>query len=466
MNIYNINIKLKQVSPMLHFQGREDGATIRATELKPKLDRFILSWIAFENSKITWDKDALNSETLMLNNCVKELIKEHQDWFIDKTGEKHALNYKVRIIAGNRLNNIKDKCFGNAGYVLKQNKHEYSYYESIFIKIKCFNESLKNKIIELFPLFIDSTAFGLQQGKGYGNYRVKKIDDKVIDYSIEENIIKIKDHFSKDNDDLLIYKLKLTKGLDYVAVLNAIANYNRYLKSGLRYGRNYPSVLMKKYLKMDEKKREIINEKKAMKHKLAKNYNIDRLIRKDFQGKSIDIDNNMNASYDEEKVYYTRGILGFAPTYTYHLSVEENKDAFNKLPVNKQGVKKMFEKSFEVQAKIEKKEISRFPSPIHFHLHKNYSTVYLIIRNYQILKLQKYDTEIKFKEKFYDNEKQKNTREAIVINANILNQDQFDCKSFFEVAGLNEKISIAEIKDASGKIYKGLYYLKEVKGVK
>ena len=461
MNIYNINIELKQVSPMLHFQGREDGATIRATELKPKLDRFILSWIAFENSKITWDKDALNSETLMLNNCVKKLIKEHQDWFIDKTGEKHALNYKVRIIAGNRLNNIKDKCFGNAGYVLKQNKHEYSYYESIFIKIKCFNESLKNKIIELFPLFIDSTAFGLQQGKGYGNYRVKKIDDKVIDYSIEENIIKIKDHFSKDNDDLLIYKLELTKGLDYVAVLNAIANYNRYLKSGLRCGRNYPSVLMKKYLKMDEKKREIINEKKAMKHKLAKNYNIDQLIRKDFQGKPIDIDNNMNASYDEEKVYYTRGILGFAPTYTYHLSVEENKAAFNK-----QVVKKMFKKSFEVQAKIEKKEISRFPSPIHFHLHKNYSTVYLIIRNYQILKLQKYDIEIKFKEKFYDNEKQKNTREAIVINANILNQDQFDCKSFFEVARLNEKISIAEIKDASGKIYKGLYHLKEVKGVK
>ena len=461
MNIYNINIELKQVSPMLHFQGREDGATIRATELKPKLDRFILSWIAFENSKITWDKDALNSETLMLNNCVKELIKEHKDWFIDKTGEKHALNYKVRIIAGNRLNNIKDKCFGNAGYVLKQNKHEYSYYESIFIKIKCFNESLKNKIIELFPLFIDSIAFGLQQGKGYGNYRVKKIDDKVINYSIEENIIKIKDHFSKDNDDLLIYKLKLTKGLDYVAVLNAIANYNRYLKSGLRCGRNYPSVLMKKYLKMDEKKWEIINEKKAMKHELAENYNIDELIRKDYRGKPIDIDNNMNASYDEEKVYYTRGILGFAPTYTYHLSVEENKAAFNK-----QVVKKMFKKSFEVQAKIEKKEISRFPSPIHFHLHKNYSTVYLIIRNYQILKLQKYDTEIKFKEKFYDNEKQKNTREAIVINANILNQDQFDCKSFFEVAGLNEKISIAEIKDASGKIYKGLYHLKEVKGVK
>ena len=90
----------------------------------------------------------------------------------------------------------------------------------------------------------------------------------------------------------------------------------------------------------------------------------------------------------------------------------------------------------------------------------------MIIRNYQILKLQKYDTEIKFKEKFYDNEKQKNTREAIVINANILNQDQFDCKSFFEVAGLNKKISIAEIKDASGKIYKGLYHLKEIKGVK
>lgn len=75
--------------------------------------------------------------------------------------------------------------------------------------------------------------------------------------------------------------------MDYVAVLNAIANYNRYLKSGLRCGRNYPSVLMKKYLKMDEKKREIINEKKAMKHKLAKNYNIDQLIRKDYRGSQL-----------------------------------------------------------------------------------------------------------------------------------------------------------------------------------
>ena len=41
MNIYKINIELKQITPMLHFQGNETEATLRATELKPKLDRFI-----------------------------------------------------------------------------------------------------------------------------------------------------------------------------------------------------------------------------------------------------------------------------------------------------------------------------------------------------------------------------------------------------------------------------------------
>ncbi len=34
-------VKLKQHTPIIHFQWDQAGATLRATELKPKLDRYI-----------------------------------------------------------------------------------------------------------------------------------------------------------------------------------------------------------------------------------------------------------------------------------------------------------------------------------------------------------------------------------------------------------------------------------------
>ena len=39
---YRLNLSLEAQSPLIHFQAREQGATIRPSEVKPKLDRFLL----------------------------------------------------------------------------------------------------------------------------------------------------------------------------------------------------------------------------------------------------------------------------------------------------------------------------------------------------------------------------------------------------------------------------------------
>ena len=41
--MHKLEIKLKQHTPMIHFQHDQEGATLRASEVKPKLDRFILT---------------------------------------------------------------------------------------------------------------------------------------------------------------------------------------------------------------------------------------------------------------------------------------------------------------------------------------------------------------------------------------------------------------------------------------
>ena len=40
-----LTVKLKQHTPLIHFQAEQDGATLRATELKPKLDKFLVEHV-------------------------------------------------------------------------------------------------------------------------------------------------------------------------------------------------------------------------------------------------------------------------------------------------------------------------------------------------------------------------------------------------------------------------------------
>lgn len=67
--MYKLEFKLMQHTPIIHFQSGYEGATLRASEVKPKLDRYLL----------------------------RELKKEKldADWFISQ--EKGALDYKLRF---------------------------------------------------------------------------------------------------------------------------------------------------------------------------------------------------------------------------------------------------------------------------------------------------------------------------------------------------------------------------------
>jgi len=50
MSSFKVEFTLKQHTPLIHFQSDQSGATLRATELKPKLDRFLIEKV-FNNEK-------------------------------------------------------------------------------------------------------------------------------------------------------------------------------------------------------------------------------------------------------------------------------------------------------------------------------------------------------------------------------------------------------------------------------
>lgn len=154
--MYQIQFTLKQHTPIIHFQHDQDGATLRASEVKPKLDRFII-----ENCG---GKDQMD-----------------KSWF--NNFEKGSLDYKLRISpnysAEEEILSFHKNApmyFGNMG-----NENPPKHFKSIEeteVYIICFSNELKTIIQENISFFFFKNNFGTRQSKGYGSFQVIKINGK------------------------------------------------------------------------------------------------------------------------------------------------------------------------------------------------------------------------------------------------------------------------------------------------
>ena len=66
--MYRLEFTLKQHTPLIHFQQDQEGATLRATEVKPKLDRFIIERLGNGN----YDEGLKKS--IKIGSMVKRII--------------------------------------------------------------------------------------------------------------------------------------------------------------------------------------------------------------------------------------------------------------------------------------------------------------------------------------------------------------------------------------------------------
>lgn len=166
MSSYKLEYKLKQQTPMIHFQYDQSGATLRATEVKPKLDRFIRSKCNVDDS-----------------------------WLIGcEDGDKKALNYKLRISVvpddGFEMKDcveISDKIdrmyFGNMGLDEDdENRRKTVFYYSdkckICLTVICFIPELLKVIDENIAEFFAITNFGTRQSKGFGGFSLIKGEEE------------------------------------------------------------------------------------------------------------------------------------------------------------------------------------------------------------------------------------------------------------------------------------------------
>jgi hypothetical protein len=158
MSDFKVEFRLKQHTPLIHFQSEQSGATLRATELKPKLDRFLIKYV-FKDSKKQYEK------------------------FLIETG-KDALDYKVEIVVQkSQTIDIKNKSyFGNMGKKPHDNEFRKAVIsKQVFISFFSYNSTLITYIKEYFAAFLALENFGTRQSKGFGSFYLSKDDSHYID---------------------------------------------------------------------------------------------------------------------------------------------------------------------------------------------------------------------------------------------------------------------------------------------
>ncbi|MBN3036603.1 MAG: hypothetical protein JW861_13535 [Bacteroidales bacterium] len=157
--MYKIEFTLKQHTPLIHFQHDQLGATLRATELKPKLDHFIISFCKMNNIPImdewkqVWEKD------------------------------KKSLKYKIKIELYEGAGICWQECqgwgsfFGHMG-TGNHNKFKMSFVEgSLKMIIHSYSKGLLDLINENICSFFSIGGFGNRQSKGYGFFFPEKSSD-------------------------------------------------------------------------------------------------------------------------------------------------------------------------------------------------------------------------------------------------------------------------------------------------
>jgi len=220
MNDFKITIKLKQHTPIIHFQHEQHGATLRATELKPKLDRFLIE----------------------KQGGVRNLRNKHPNWFNSK--DHSSLDCKMKITTNQPIDvKMEVKCkkgryetnfptfFANMGKESKNDLVNFTKYENITVELFSLNIKLIAFIKFHFNEFILTTNFGTRQSKGFGSFYIDDVKS-VKDIEASYPYLSVNKGEIKDHSDLF----------------HIINYYFQRLKSGVNFRDHYRHSFLKLYL--------------------------------------------------------------------------------------------------------------------------------------------------------------------------------------------------------------------------
>ncbi len=169
---FKLELQLEAQMPMIHFQSGQTGATIRATEVKPKLDAFLLRKISKEAGlSVSELKGNEQYKSLFIDADSK--INDALDYKLQITVEEPSYEIDLGKIKKENGRTNREECYsifyGNMG---KKNPEEmiYGIFSNPKVTVICFKEKLRHYIENNIEKFFLVTNFGTMQNKGFGSF--------------------------------------------------------------------------------------------------------------------------------------------------------------------------------------------------------------------------------------------------------------------------------------------------------
>jgi len=208
---FKVQFTLKQHTPIIHFQSEQLGATLRASELKPKFDKFIKNRLKQVNAKIY--------------EQYKHIIEDEAIF----PKEKGSNSYKITI-TNPHINKIETpKAYVNPKRETDQTAYQSPYFadasKSIFVAkeinvtIKSFNKELLELLDAVKDYIFVYENFGTRQSKGFGSFLRSDISQneiKTILQQYEHSVFELSSYKDYKNAFIIIdtfYK-KLKMGIN------------------------------------------------------------------------------------------------------------------------------------------------------------------------------------------------------------------------------------------------------------
>ena len=268
MNDWQKEYKLVQHTPLIHFQHSEPHACLRATEVKPKLDRFLIEqlekddrfgdgrwkkWFVGDGSQQSFDymmRITPNSEQVERTQSIERAIAR---------AEHRPPNANLHEIHKNYFGNMASR--NNIQDTIRETFKESLFYkDGLTLTIRCFIPELLTFIDEHIRGFFMMHNFGTRQRKGFGSF--------TVDINTQPNAPKGFDLVGKYCPNA--YYCKLDGNVNADALLDAVWVISAFLRSGFNRGEgNYVRGFVFRYFQRE--KNPLANDKAFVKQQVLHN---------------------------------------------------------------------------------------------------------------------------------------------------------------------------------------------------
>jgi len=198
--MYKLEFTLKQHTPLIHFQHDQAGATLRATEVKPKLDKFLRETLMqIKPAVYTEFRDLIallpdSRKEENLPSPYKLAVQPVHDNLIEKYIIASYIPRQNVIDYENKGYKILDRTpYFADNKPLKENNTQESKLgvmlkngEELKLVFSFLNPQWEKLLKDALPAFFVSTNFGSRQSKGFGCFLPSNISQREL-----ENLLRI-----------------------------------------------------------------------------------------------------------------------------------------------------------------------------------------------------------------------------------------------------------------------------------